>query len=237
MLSKRFKCLGEGADLDQAIAVDKEVTLTLHCPAHLLNFFDMTDSLKDLREALTQYSKLEVVDTDNERIGSQFLRFAADFHESFGQSDKIEDLETAIALFQEGLALLPVHHPIHLAGSNIFAKRERFNRLSGQEDLDEAISVHREQLGRLLMSDPDRSRSLHNLAGALAIRNHYFGRPSDIDETIPLHQEVLEQRLAYREALKLKPIPYPDRCVLQPCHCTNYTISPIRDLDEAISLH
>lgn len=31
MLSKRFKCLGESADLDQAIAIDeKEITLALH---------------------------------------------------------------------------------------------------------------------------------------------------------------------------------------------------------------
>jgi hypothetical protein len=50
MLSKRFKYLGESADLDQAIAVDeKKITLTLHCPAHLLNFFDTSDSQTALR--------------------------------------------------------------------------------------------------------------------------------------------------------------------------------------------
>jgi hypothetical protein len=99
-----------------------------------------------LREALTQYSELEVADTDNERIGSQFIRFAADFHASFDQSDKIDDLETAIALSRECLALLPVYHPNHLAGSINLANAvviERFNRLGGQEDLDEANSVHR----------------------------------------------------------------------------------------------
>ena len=199
MLSKRFKCLEEGADLDQAIAVDeKAITLTLHCPAHLLTFFDMTGSPNDLREALTQYSGLEVADTDNERIGSQFLRFAADFHASFGKSDKVEDLETAIALSREGLALLSVHHPNHLAGSSDFAITliERFNRLGRQEDLDEAISVQREQLGRLLISDPYRPRTLHNLAGALTIRNYYSSQSSDVDEAIPLHREVLEKRLA-----------------------------------------
>ena len=196
MLSKRFKRLAEGADLG---AVDeKEIELTLHFPAHLLNFFDMTGSLKDLREALMQYSKFEVADTDNERIGSQFLRFAADFHESFGVTDKIEDLETAIALFREGLAQLPVHHPNHLAGSTDFtiALIERFNRLGAQENLDESISVSREQLGRLLISDRNRPRSLHNLAGALTLRNHYFGRPGDDDEAILLHREVLDQRLS-----------------------------------------
>ena len=59
MLSKRFKCLGEGADLGQVIVVDeKAITLALHYTAHL-NLFGMTDSPNDLREALLQHELLD----------------------------------------------------------------------------------------------------------------------------------------------------------------------------------
>ena len=111
-------------------------------------------------------------------------------HEIWLVWTKIEDLETAIGILREGLALLPVYHPIHLAGFTNFAIAliEQFNHLGGQEDGWGHFGAL-----RAAWMDSYRPRSLHNLTDTATIRNHYFGRPSDEVEPIPLHQVVLEQ--------------------------------------------
>ena len=78
----------------------------------------------------------------------------------------------------------------------------RYDLSRGQvEDVNEAITLHRE--ARRLFSAPhsDRSSSLNNLATALHARFAKTGQIKDVDETIVLH----------RKAFGLRPVPHPKR--------------------------
>ena len=108
----------------------------------------------------------------------------------------------------------------------------RFGQSGQREDLDEAISLHREALGLRAAPHPDRSRSLNNLAICAFTRFGQSGQREDLDEAISLH----------REALGLLPAPHPDRSSslnnLAIVLSTRFGQSGQReDLDEAISLH
>ena len=63
-----------------------------------------------------------------------------------------------------------------------------FSTRSGQsgqrEDLDEAISLHREALGLRPAPHPHRSDSLNDLAAALDTRFGQSGQRDDLDEAI-----------------------------------------------------
>ena len=65
---------------------------------------------------------LQVTDTNDElEEANQILSFATNIVEQFQRLGQMTDLETAISLFREGLALLPAHHPIRLSASNNIA--------------------------------------------------------------------------------------------------------------------
>ncbi len=78
----------------------------------------------------------------------------------------------------------------------------RFDQSGEQEDLDEAISLHRDALEELRPAGhPTRSTSLNNLAISLATRFKQSGEQEDIDEAIPL----------LRHPLELQPAGHPNR--------------------------
>ncbi|KAF8509622.1 CHAT domain-containing protein [Gautieria morchelliformis] len=105
--------------------------------------------------------------------------------------------------------------------------------LSGRhEDLEEAISLHREALELLPAPHPLRSYPLHNIASALWTRFKQSGRHEDLEEAISLH----------REALELRPAPHLFRSSslndLASALSTRFKQSgQHEDLEEAISLH
>ena len=74
-----------------------------------------------------------------------------------------------------------------------------FERRGTSNDLDEAITFHREALLFRPASHPDRLASLNNFAYALQTRFDQRGTSNDLDEAISL----------LREALFLRPIHYP----------------------------
>jgi hypothetical protein len=73
--------------------------------------------------------------------------------------------------------------------------------LGRNEDLEDAISSHREALTLHPPGHPDRSSSLNNLANALQTRFEQLGRVEDLEDAISSH----------REALTLRPPGHPDR--------------------------
>ena len=148
------------------------------------------------------------------------------------QSQSNRDLDEEITAFRNGLE--PTPHPDRSGSLNniAIALQTRFEQRGGSNDLDEAISLHREALLLRPVPHPGRSVSLNNLASALKTRFEQQGASNDLDEAISLQ----------REALLLEPAPYPD-------HSTslNNLAASLRtrfekrgtsnDLDEAISLH
>ncbi|KIJ91500.1 hypothetical protein K443DRAFT_114936 [Laccaria amethystina LaAM-08-1] len=104
------------------------------------------------------------------------------------QSQSNRDLDEEITAFRHGLE--PGPHPDRSTSLNNLATAlaTRFKKRGASNDLDEAISLHREALLLWPAPHPDRSMSLNNLANAL-------------QTPISLHQE----------GLLLRPAPHPDR--------------------------
>jgi hypothetical protein len=149
-----------------------------------------------------------------------------------GQSQSNKDLDEEITAFRH--CLEPAPNPDRSTSLNNLADalQTRFEQRGASNDLDEAISLHREALLVRPAPHPDRSTSLNNLANALQTSFEQRGASNDLDEAISLH----------REALLLSPAPHPDRsaslnnlaAALQTCFEQRGTSN---DLDEAISLH
>ncbi|KAF8501303.1 CHAT domain-containing protein [Gautieria morchelliformis] len=164
----------------------------------------------------------------------------------FIDSGEQEDLNLAISLYREALHLLPAQHPRRSSSLNNMAVAlrtrsftgiasalvTRFEQSGRHEDLEEAISLHREALELRPAPHPLRSDSLNNIANALSTRFEQSGRHEDLEEAISLH----------REALGLLPAPHPLRS-----NSLNNVATALKtrfgrfgrreDLEEAISLH
>jgi tetratricopeptide (TPR) repeat protein len=148
------------------------------------------------------------------------------------QSQSNRDLDEEITAFRHSLE--PAPHPGRSGSLNNLANalRTRFKQRGASNDLDEAISLHREALLLLPAPHLDRSVPLNNLANALQTRFEQRGASNDLDEAISFH----------REALLLRPAPHPDRSTslnnLAAALQTRFEQrGASNDLDEAISLH
>ncbi|KAG1869359.1 CHAT domain-containing protein [Suillus subalutaceus] len=114
-------------------------------------------------------------------------------------------------------------------------KREslhHFEHRSNNEDLDQAIALHREALALRPVGHPDRSSSLNNLATELSSRFEHRGNDEDLDQAIALQREVLD----------LRPVGHPDRSkslnnlANRLSSCFEHRGND-EDLDQAIALH
>ncbi|KIJ90397.1 hypothetical protein K443DRAFT_549293, partial [Laccaria amethystina LaAM-08-1] len=148
------------------------------------------------------------------------------------QSQSNRDLDEEITAFRHGLE--PGPHPDRSTSLNNLANalQDRFERRGAPNDLDEAMSLHREALLLRPAPHPDRSTSLNNLANALRTCFERRGASDDLDAAMTLH----------REALLLRPAPHPHRS--RPLNNLAATLQTrfehrgdSNDLDEAISLH
>ncbi|EDR00777.1 uncharacterized protein LACBIDRAFT_295705 [Laccaria bicolor S238N-H82] len=154
------------------------------------------------------------------------------YHRLHEQSQSNRDLDEVITAFRHGLE--PAPHPDRAESLNRIATalHTRYKWWGTSNNLDEAISLHREALLLRPVPHPDRAVSLNNLANALQTCFEERGASNNLDETISLR----------REALLLEPAPHPDRSMslnnlansLQTCF-KQWGVS--NDLDEAISLH
>ncbi|KAG1819875.1 hypothetical protein DFJ58DRAFT_673309, partial [Suillus subalutaceus] len=114
-----------------------------------------------------------------------------------------EDLDEAIALHREALALLPVSHTDRSMSLNNLASQLStcFHHRGNDEDLNQAIAFQREALALCPVSHTDRFKSLGSLVNELSIRFHHRGDDEDLNQAIALQ----------REALALCPVGHTDR--------------------------
>ncbi|KAG1856604.1 CHAT domain-containing protein [Suillus tomentosus] len=103
------------------------------------------------------------------------------------------DLDQAIALHREALALLLVGHKDRSKSLNNLANglSSCFEHRGNDEDLDQAIALHREVLALHPVGHTERSASLSNLANRLSSRFEHRGNDEDLNQAIALHREVL----------------------------------------------
>ncbi|KAG1791140.1 hypothetical protein EV424DRAFT_1649952 [Suillus variegatus] len=88
-----------------------------------------------------------------------------------------EDLDQAIALQREALALRPLSFHFHHRGND--------------EDLDQVITLHWEPLALRPVSHTDWYMSLNNLANKLSSHFEHRGKDEDLDQAIVLQMEAL----------------------------------------------
>ncbi|KAG1758313.1 CHAT domain-containing protein [Suillus occidentalis] len=155
-------------------------------------------------------------------------------HTRFERRGNDEDLDHAIMLQSEALALQSVGHADRSSSLNNLAVQlsARFDHRSNDKDLDQAIALHREVLALRPVGHTGRSGALNNLANRLSTRFHHRGNDEDLDEAIALH----------KEALALRPVGHTDRS----SSLNNLAVQlstrfdhrgNAEDLDQAIILH
>ncbi|KAG2745480.1 hypothetical protein P692DRAFT_201848294 [Suillus brevipes Sb2] len=201
MLMTRFERRGSDDDLDEAITLQSEL-LVSHPVALALRPVGHTDRSMSLNNLANQLST------------------------RFDHRGNAEDLDEAIALHREALALRPSLNNL----ANRFSTR--FDHRGNADDLDEAIALHREALALHPVGHTDRSMSLNNLAVQLSARFDHRGNAEDLDVAIALQ----------REALALHPVGHTDRSMSLNNLANRLSTRFDRrgnaeDLDEAIALH
>ncbi|KAG1823180.1 CHAT domain-containing protein [Suillus variegatus] len=104
-----------------------------------------------------------------------------------------KDLDQAIVLQTEALALLPVGDTTRYMPLNNLAVHlsTRFDRRGNDDDLDQAIALHGEVLALLPVGDPYRFRTLNSLMIQLSTRFDRRGNDEDLDQAIAFHREAL----------------------------------------------
>ena len=255
-LGKRYDQLGVMEDLNEAIALDRDA-LALRPPGHQ----DHLDSLNGLTIRLsTRYNELGVAEDLNEAIvlardalvlcpaghpdHSMALNNLAnhlstrynelgvkeDFNDQFGA---MEDLNEAVDLARDALALWPPGHADHSIALNNLANHlsTRYMLLGGIEDLNEAIVLARDALAVRPPGYPGRSIFLDNLANNLSTRYNELEAMEDLNEAIVLA----------RDALVLCPVGHPDRSsslnnLVNHLSTRYHQLGTMEDLNEAIVL-
>ncbi|KAG1737567.1 CHAT domain-containing protein [Suillus paluster] len=120
-----------------------------------------------------------------------------------------------------------------------------FQHRGYDQDLSEAIALHREALALHPVGRPVRSESLNNLANELSTHFHHRGNVQDLNGSIILHREALVFHPAialYREVLALRPVGHPDRSMSFNNFANELFTrfehqSKDQDLDESMALH
>ncbi|KAG1729051.1 hypothetical protein EDD22DRAFT_974044 [Suillus occidentalis] len=194
-LSTRFDNRGNAEDLDQAIALHREA-LALHPVGHI----DRSSSLNNLATQLSIRFDTEAMPKTWIRplhfTGKRWLfieHLAVRLSTRFDHRGNVEDLDQAIVLAREALALRPVGHTDRSSSLNNLAVRlsTRFHRRGNAEDLDQAIALGREALALRPVGHTDRSSSLNILAVRLSTRFDHRGDAEDLDQAIALLREAL----------------------------------------------
>ncbi|KAG1842271.1 CHAT domain-containing protein [Suillus subalutaceus] len=121
---------------------------------------------------------------------------AAQLSSHFEHRGNDRDLDQAIALHREALALRPVGHTNRSQSLNNLAIQlsYHFEHRGNDEDLDQAIALHREALALCPVGHTDQFKSLNNLATPLSIHFEHRGNDADLDQAIALQREAMALR-------------------------------------------
>ena len=120
-------------------------------------------------------------------------RISEDRSHDSQQLGGIENLDEAIVLAREALALHTPGHPDWSTSLTNLALHllTRYKQLGGVEDLDEAIVLAREALMLRTPGHPDRSMSLNNLGAHLWTQYRQLEGVEDLNEAIVLNRQAL----------------------------------------------
>ncbi|KAG1886815.1 CHAT domain-containing protein [Suillus fuscotomentosus] len=223
--AERYLQRDEMCDLDEVISLHYDaLAIALHREALVLfpvGHTDWSTSLKNLVNVLT--SRFDHQGNDEDMDQAITLDREALALCPVGND---EDLDQAITLLREALAMHPSLNNLAALLSS------RFDRRGNDEDLDQAITLLKEVLALHPVGHTDGSMSSHNLAKQLSSCFHHRGNDKDLDEAIALH----------REALALFPVGHTNRS-LSLNSLTNQLYFRFQhrgndeDLDQAIALH
>ena len=102
----------------------------------------------------------------------------------YARSGRLEDLDAAIAAYEQALAATPPDSPdrpryLNNLGNGLRARSARSGRL---EDLDAAIAACQQALDTTPPDSPDRPRYLTNLGNGLSDRYARSGRLDDLKQ-------------------------------------------------------
>ncbi|KAG1871575.1 hypothetical protein F4604DRAFT_2013560 [Suillus subluteus] len=289
-LSAHFEHRGNVQDLDDAMALHREAlalrphghpdwTKSLNNLANQLSTHsEHQGNVQDLDDAIALHTEaLALFPVGDLNWFRSLHNLANQLSTHFEHRSNIQDLDQAITLSKEALALLPTNHSncreaLALLSTNHSNRSKSLNNLVNQlstrfehrgndQDLDDAMALHREALTLQPDGHPDRTKSLNNLANQHSLRFKYRGNAKDLDQAIALHSEALAlcpvghpdqtkslnnlanpHSVHFKEALALHPDRHPDRIRTLNNFANQYSIrfeyqGNDQDLDQAIALH
>jgi tetratricopeptide (TPR) repeat protein len=204
-ITSRFEWGGALADLDEALSLheqsiamqstrDYELAYMQYCLSHTLSRrYTRFGALEDLHRGVQLMSD-SVALREGHRDCHLSLNLLAVFYVRLCEkSGSLVDLDNAIRLYEEALALQGRLHPIYSTTlSNLASALSLSHFHTGSlQNLDRAISLVRESLTLLPNDHPQRCFSLINLSVALNDRFRILGNLDDEDEGIALKREAL----------------------------------------------
>ncbi|KAN0094895.1 CHAT domain containing protein [Tylopilus felleus] len=209
-LDKRYKQLGEMADLDDAITFEREA-LQLRPPGHpcrtvsllflaiyLSTRYGHLNRIEDLDETIVlTYEGLSLCSPGHPKRATFLNQHAGSLAIRYQVLGAIEDLEAAISLTREALELILPENPHDRSPSlhNLALYLSCwYDELGGVTDLDEAILLMREAMTLAPPGDYERSGYLNSLSDVISKRYTQLGAREDIDEAIALARGALELR-------------------------------------------
>ena len=195
-LYARFNHSYDLSDLNEAISSlqdnskccverdQQELNINFRICGLLATRFDSIGDIADLQTALDWTTK----GTETSVGILESLEFANKLWKQFKMSGDMAKLNTAVALFRNGIAQLPQGSENHATVINNFASAlwSQFKQTHEQSDLDEAISLY------IQLRHANQSSTLSNFANKLQTQFEQVGQQSDLDEAISLHRQALE---------------------------------------------
>ncbi|KAG1841252.1 hypothetical protein F4604DRAFT_1690386 [Suillus subluteus] len=189
----------DASDLGQERPVASMLPLSPDQLAHRVAWCLQRDDDHDLDEVIfLHYDALGYYDTMHPFRGQLLLLCSLSMVLSirFEHRGSDEDLDQAIALQREALALCPVGHTDRSVSLNNLANLlcTRFDHRGNGEDLDHAIGLQREALALCPVGHTDWSMSLNNPANLFSTWFDHRGSGEDLDQAIELQREALALR-------------------------------------------
>ncbi|KAI9567997.1 TPR-like protein [Boletus coccyginus] len=241
-LSTRYEQLGQMADLDEAIVLNREA-LDLSPQGHPHHRLGSTEDLD--KAIVLDREALDLRPQGHPDRSMPLCNLGLHLFTRYEQIGGMESLHEAIVLAREALDLCPQGHPDRSTCLNNLANdlAARYEQVWGREDLDKAIVLCREALDLCPQGHPGRWKSLISLANRLYIRFMWFGRMNGLYKPmVPGTMEDVDEAMVLgREALSLCPQGHPNRPIslsnLAVHLSTRYSrLGSMEDLDEAIVL-
>ncbi|OGE48761.1 hypothetical protein PENARI_c026G10257 [Penicillium arizonense] len=208
ILERRFQCMGQIEDLEEAIQVLRhavEISSDNHlCLSYFLHSlgnklgarYNHTEKIEDLEEVV-QVSRQMVKATPNAHPslpgGLSYLGHGLRLrYERIGMMD---DLEEAVQVSRQAVNLTPDNHAdlpsrLHTLGQALVMRCDSIGKM---ENLEEAIRMLRQALDMTAIDHPERVNRLNGLAIGLTKRHHRTGNMEDLKEAVQMSLETVVQ--------------------------------------------